>query len=200
MQTLVLASGNAGKLREIRQMLAPLGWDVRPQGDWEVSEAVEDGKTFVENALIKARHASSATGLPALGDDSGILVDALGGRPGIHSSRYAGNGGDAANNKKLLFELEGVVDEKRTAHFCCVMVVVRNADDPEPLISSGQWYGRIALEPAGEGGFGFDPLFYLPDRNCTAAQLDPGVKNAISHRGLALSGMLAQLRERFAAG
>lgn len=199
MQTLVLASGNAGKLREIRQMLAPLGWDVRPQGDWDVGEAVEDGKTFVENALIKARHASSATGLPALGDDSGILVDALGGRPGIHSARYAGGGGDAANNDKLLSELKGVADEKRTAHFCCVMVVVRNVDDPEPLISSGQWHGRIAHQPAGEGGFGFDPLFYLPDRNCTAAQLDPEVKNAISHRGLALSGMLEQLRERFAA-
>lgn len=191
--TLVLASGNPGKLREIGAMLEARGWSVRPQSDWGVGEAAEDGRTFVENALIKARHAAAQTGLPALGDDSGLLVDALGGRPGIHSSRYAGGAGSAANNARLLAELEGLPPEQRGAHFHCVMVMLRHAADPEPLIASGRWEGRIAEAPRGSGGFGYDPLFWLPERHRTAAQLPADVKNAISHRGQALAAMLAQI-------
>lgn len=178
-------------------MIAPLGWDVRSQDEWSVSEAVENGRTFIENALIKARHACEIAGFPALGDDSGIVVDALGGRPGIHSARFAGEAGDTANNDKLLSGLRGVSDDRRNAHFYCVMVVVRNPEDPEPLISTGRWDGRIAGEPSGTGGFGYDPLFYVPEHNCTAAELGAEVKNAISHRGQALAGMMEQLRQGF---
>ena len=199
MTKVVLASNNEGKLREIEQMLAPLGWEVRPQNDWEVGEAVEDGLTFVENALIKARHAAERTRLPALGDDSGLLVDALDGRPGLRSARYAGGAGSAANVEKLLEELQGVPEADRGAYFYCVMVLMRSAKDPAPLISTGHWEGRIAAAPSGEGGFGYDPVFFVPERDCTAAQLPEAVKNAISHRGQALAGMISRLRREFSS-
>lgn len=187
---LVLASGNPGKLRELNEMIEPLGWRVSPQSDWAVSEAVEDGLSFVENALIKARHASKHTGLPALGDDSGLVVDALDGAPGIYSARYAGAGaGDIDNNRRLLHELEGVEESRRTAHFYCAMALVRHALDPAPLIATGQWDGRILESLAGSGGFGYDPLFWVPGEGCSSAELPPGVKNRLSHRGRALSNM-----------
>lgn len=197
MTSLVLASGNAGKLREIDALLSPLGWNVRPQSHWNLEEAVEDGLTFVENALIKARHAASSTRLPALADDSGLVVDALHGRPGLRSARYAGEGGSEANNLKLLGELQDVAQEDRGAHFMCVMVFLRHAEDPAPLIANGRWEGRIMTSPRGDGGFGYDPLFYVPDHDSTAAELPIEIKNSISHRGQALSSMLAMLRAEF---
>jgi XTP/dITP diphosphohydrolase len=199
MTKLVLASNNEGKLREIEQILAPLGWEVRPQSDWAVGEADEDRLTFVENALIKARHAAERTRLPALGDDSGLLVDALDGRPGLRSARYAGGAGSAANVEKLLEELQDVPEADRGAHFYCVMVMMRSAIDPAPLVSTGRWEGRIAAAPSGEGGFGYDPVFFIPERDCTAAQLPEAVKNAISHRGQALAGMISKLRREFSS-
>lgn len=192
---LVLASNNAGKVLEMGQLLAPMGWEVRAQGDWDFEEAIEDGLTFIENALIKARHAASHTGLPALGDDSGLVVDALDGRPGLRSARFAGGGGAAANNEKLLGALEGVPDDERTAHFYCVMAFLRSAEDPAPLIATGRWDGRITQAPRGDGGFGYDPVFFVPERDATAAQLPPEVKNVISHRGQALAHMIRMLRE-----
>jgi XTP/dITP diphosphohydrolase len=187
---LVLASGNEGKLRELGAMLAPLGWKVAPQSDWDVPKAVEDGLSFIENALIKARHASMHTGLPALADDSGLVVDALRGAPGIFSARYAGNGaGDDANNRKLLRELEGVPESRRSAHFYCAMALVRHEKDPAPLLATGSWDGVIALSPSGSGGFGYDPLFRVPGMTCTSAQLQPDEKNRLSHRGKALARM-----------
>lgn len=187
---LVLASGNPGKLRELKALIEPLGWWVSPQSDWAVSEAVEDGLSFIENALIKARHASKHTGLPALGDDSGLVVDALNGAPGIYSSRFAGAGAkDIDNIQKLLQELEGVEESARSAHFYCAMALVRHARDPAPLIATGQWDGRILEAPAGSGGFGYDPLFWVPGEGCSSAELPAGVKNQLSHRGRALSIM-----------
>lgn len=195
---LVLASGNAGKLREISAMLEPLGWTARPQSDFQVGEAVEDGLTFIENALIKARHAARATGLPALGDDSGLVVDALQGAPGIYSSRYAGPGADdAANNRKLLAALEGVPAGGRVAHFYCTMAFLRHAEDPAPVLATGRWDGRILESPSGEGGFGYDPVFFVPGENCSAAELPPETKNRLSHRGQALAELLRQLRGVF---
>lgn len=190
MSSLVIASGNSGKVREIGEILGPLGWDVRAQGEWGVPEAIEDGLTFVENALIKARSASALIGLPALGDDSGLVVDALDGRPGLRSARYAGDGGSLANIEKLLGELSGVPHASRTAHFYCVMVVVRHETDPAPLMATGRWDGLIAEKPSGEGGFGYDPIFFDPARGCTAAELSQEVKNAVSHRALALKGIV----------
>ncbi len=193
-RTLVLASGNEGKLRELGAILEPLGWRVRPQGDWGLDEAVEDGLSFIENALIKARHAARATGLPALGDDSGLVVDALEGRPGIRSSRYAGDGaGDQANNRKLLQALSGLPAERRSAHFYCAMALVRHATDPAPLLATGKWRGRILEEPAGDGGFGYDPLFWVAEEGCSSAQLTAGRKNRLSHRGQALAALLRQM-------
>ena len=194
-RVLVLASGNAGKLREISEMLEPLEWTVRPQGDWNVPDAIEDGLSFIENALIKARHAARLTGMPALADDSGLVVDALDGAPGIYSARYAGGEGDGANNRKLLAALENIGDEERGAHFYCAMVLVRFAEDPAPLVSVGRWDGRIARSPDGEGGFGYDPVFHVPDRGCTAARLAADEKNAVSHRGKALRGMIRLMRD-----
>jgi XTP/dITP diphosphohydrolase len=191
---LVLASGNPGKLKELSAMLDPLGWKVRPQGDWQVTEAVEDGLSFVENALIKARHAAANTGLPALGDDSGLVVDALDGRPGIHSSRYAGHGADdAANNRKLLTALEGVPQAGRSAHFYCAMAFLRHAEDSAPILSTGTWNGRILEQAKGSGGFGYDPLFWVPDQGCASAELAPELKNRLSHRGKALLELVAQI-------
>lgn len=192
---LVIASGNAGKLRELQAMLQPLGWQIHSQDEWQIEEAEENGLSFIENALIKARHAAALCGLPALADDSGLVVEALGGAPGIRSARYAGDvADDATNNRKLLEALLGFSAEKRTAHFYCAMAFVRNAHDPAPLISIGQWQGTILQAPRGSGGFGYDPLFWLDQQQCSSAELPAEEKNRLSHRGLALAGMVEQLR------
>ena len=193
---LVIASGNAGKLREIDHILAPLNFEVIPQGALGVTEAPEPYCTFIENALAKARHASASTGLPALADDSGICVPALGGAPGVHSARYAGEPkSDARNNEKLVATLDGIAD--RRAHYCCVIVVVRSADDPQPLIGEGVWAGEVARAPAGEGGFGYDPWFLIPSAGLTAAQMPAERKNRISHRAMALASIAGKLRSDF---
>ena len=194
---LVLASGNRGKLREFRQLCEPLGLTITPQSDLNIAEAEEPHCTFIENALAKARHASRASGLPAFADDSGICVAALGGAPGVHSARFAEAGGDrdtqdARNNAKLMALLKGKTD--RRAHYTCVIVLVRHADDPEPLIAEGRWHGEIIDTPRGEGGFGYDPYFFLPALNKTAAQLPAHEKNGISHRGKALAELALKLR------
>lgn len=195
-QKLVLASGNAGKLREFQQLLADCGFEVVPQSDFAVENAEETGLTFVENAILKARHACQKTGLPAIADDSGIEVDALLGRPGIYSARYSGaDASDADNNKKLLQELAGVADEKRTARYHCVLAFMRHAEDPTPILCHASWEGKILTAPRGDGGFGYDPLFFLPERQCTAAQLDKAEKNRISHRGRAMQQLLQALRQ-----
>lgn len=188
MRKLVLATSNAGKLAELRPLMADAGYELVTQGELGVCDAVEDGRTFVENAILKARHASAATGLPALADDSGLVVDALGGAPGLLSARYAGVHGDsAANIAKLLAALHHVPGEARSAHFYCVLVLLRHADDPQPLIAEGSWHGRILGAPRGEGGFGYDPVFLDTARGVSAAELDPDTKNRISHRGQALA-------------
>lgn len=193
----VLASNNAGKLREFDAMLGAAGIALVPQGEMGVPEADEPHVTFVENALAKARHAARLTGLPALADDSGLCVRALGGEPGVYSARYAQRAGgeksDAANNAHLVERLRGCAD--RRGYYFCVLVLVRHADDPEPLIAEGRWYGEILDVPRGANGFGYDPYFFLPDSNATAAQLDPAVKNACSHRAIALAALLARLEE-----
>lgn len=195
MKKLVLATSNRGKLAELQPLLGGAGFELVTQGELGVADAVEDGRTFVENALIKARHAAAATGLPALADDSGLVVPALGGAPGLLSARYAGIHGDsAANIAKLLEALHHVAGEHRAAHFYCVLVLLRHADDPEPLVAEGRWRGRILGAPRGEGGFGYDPVFLDTTRGVSAAELDPDTKNRISHRGQAL----ARLRERLA--
>lgn len=194
-KTLVLASGNRGKLRELTAMLEPLGWSVRPQGDWDVPDAVEDGLSFVENALIKARHATRLTGLPALADDSGLAVDALGGAPGIYSARYAGGAGDDANTEKLLQALDGVPERERSAHFYCAMALVHHAEDPAPLIAVGRWDGTITLARSGDGGFGYDPVFFVPETGCTSAELPAETKNRMSHRGRALTALVALMQD-----
>ena len=194
-QTLVLASGNPGKLRELASMLAPLGLDLRAQSDWAVPEAEEDGITFIENALKKARHASAHTGLPAVADDSGLVVPALGGAPGVRSARFAGPGAsDAENNQKLLAEMSGLTGARRAACFHCTMVLVNHADDPMPVTASATWWGSIALSPSGSGGFGYDPLFWISEHQCSAAGLPPEIKNQVSHRGQAARALVQQLR------
>ena len=198
MQEIVLASGNPGKLRELDNLLQPLGWHVRSQKAFEVPEPEETGLTFVENALIKARNAARSTGLAALADDSGLAVDALGGRPGIFSARYSGpEGDDEANNRKLLHELGDIPPEQRGAFYHCSLVLLTHAEDPVPIIAEGQWRGRIGFEPRGEGGFGYDPLFELPERGCTSAELSPEEKDAISHRGKAMRRLREEIRERW---
>lgn len=185
---LVLASGNAGKLAELRDLLGDAGIDLHAQSEFGVGDADETGLTFVENAILKARHAARATGLPALGDDSGLCVDALDGAPGLYSARYAGTHGDAgANIVKLLGTLRDVPEQCRTARFVCVLALLRHADDPQPLIAEGVWEGRILFAPRGDGGFGYDPVFFDPERNMGAAELDAALKNRISHRGRALA-------------
>ena len=198
LKRLVLASGNPGKLREFRQLCEPLGLTIVPQSELGITEAEEPHCTFVENALAKARHASRASGLPAFADDSGICVAALNGAPGVHSARFAEAAADrdtqdARNNEKLIALLEGNTD--RRAHYTCVIVVVRHADDPEPLIAEGRWHGDIIDTPRGDGGFGYDPYFFLPALHKTAAELPAHEKNAISHRGTALRVLAARLRE-----
>ncbi len=196
MRRLVLASNNAGKLRELQAALAPLGIQPVTQGELGIPEAEEPYVTFVENALAKARHASAASGLPALADDSGICVAALGGAPGVRSARFAGEPrSDGRNNKRLLDVLHGETD--RRAWYHAVLVFVRHADDPQPVIAEGSWHGEIALAPQGQGGFGYDPIFWLPERGCTSAELDLAAKQDLSHRGQALRTLLARLPERW---
>jgi XTP/dITP diphosphohydrolase len=193
---LVLASNNPGKVREIEALLAPLGIEVIPQSRLSIEEAEEPHDSFLENALAKARHAARATALPSLADDSGLCVEALGGEPGVHSAYYAGREGsreerDTRNNEKLLSNISA----HRKAYYCCVMVMVRDANDPRPLVAEGRWHGEIARAPRGANGFGYDPLFYLPELKQTAAELDPGHKNRISHRGQALASLLRKFKQ-----
>ncbi|MDJ0739367.1 MAG: RdgB/HAM1 family non-canonical purine NTP pyrophosphatase [Gammaproteobacteria bacterium] len=190
-QRIVLASGNPGKVREFSELLAAHDVTIVPQSDFAVPEADENGLTFVENAIIKARNAAAHTGMPAIADDSGIEVDFLNGAPGIYSARYAGDGGSAANNAKLLDALHGVPEAQRTARFQCVLVHLRHADDPTPVICQGTWEGRILTGQRGDAGFGYDPLFYVPDEGCSAAELTAERKNQLSHRGQALRCLLA---------
>jgi len=191
-QRLVLASNNAGKLKEFGEILAPLGFTVHPQGEFGVPEAEEPYATFVENALTKARHASRLTGLPALADDSGVCVNALGGAPGVWSARYAGEPkSDARNNHKLVADLAAHAD--KSAYYYCVLVFVRHADDPQPVIADGRWNGEIVATPRGAGGFGYDPHFWLPAVGKCAAELSAAEKNALSHRGQALRSLVEKL-------
>ncbi|MBQ5946386.1 RdgB/HAM1 family non-canonical purine NTP pyrophosphatase [Massilia sp. ST3] len=192
-QRLILASNNAGKLKEFAQLLAPIGFDLHPQGEFDVPEAEEPFGTFVENALAKARHAARLTGLPALADDSGVCVNALGGAPGVYSARYAGEPkSDARNNEKLVADLAGHAD--KSAYYYCVLVYVRHADDPQPVIADGTWAGEIIAEPRGANGFGYDPHFLIPSLGKTTAELDPAQKNGMSHRGQALRALVEKLK------
>ena len=194
MSQLVIASGNAGKLREIARILSPFGIEAVPQSQFNVPDCPEPYVTFVENCLAKARHASLHSGLPALADDSGICVDALGGAPGVMSARFAGEPkSDDRNNQKLIADLAN--ETNRRAHYTCVMVYVRHPDDPEPIISEGRWHGEIIDTPRGEGGFGYDPYFLVPQFGKTGAELDQDTKNDISHRGLALRDLVSKLKQ-----
>ncbi len=196
MQKIVIASSNAGKLREFEQLLSSRGFELIPQSNFAMKDADETGTTFVENAIIKARHACAQTGLPAIADDSGIEVDALHGRPGVYSARYSGlNANDTDNNNKLLAELASVPAEKRTARYHAVLAYMRHADDPTPILCHGSWEGIILTEARGQNGFGYDPLFYVPSHNCTAAELEKTEKNRISHRGLAMAELLVRLQK-----
>lgn len=195
MKKIVLASGNKGKVREINQILAGLDIEVVPQSEFGVPEADETGLTFVENAIIKARNAAAHTGLPAIADDSGLEVDALQGVPGIYSARYAGVGAsDEENLQKLLQQMTGVAESERTARFQCLMVLMEHEKDPTPIICQGTWEGQIIETPQGDNGFGYDPVFYVPQHDCTAAQLGAEEKNRLSHRGQALGKLLAALQ------
>ncbi|WP_313107606.1 XTP/dITP diphosphatase [Atlantibacter sp.] len=195
MQKVVLATGNAGKVRELASLLQDFGLDIVAQTELGVESAEETGLTFIENAILKARHAAAITGLPAIADDSGLAVDALGGAPGIYSARYAGeDASDRENLEKLLAALKDVPDTKRQAQFHCVLVYLRHAEDPTPLVFHGVWPGVITHAPAGEGGFGYDPIFYVPSEGKTAAELTREEKSAISHRGQALKQLLEAMR------
>ena len=194
-QSVVLASGNAGKLRELGEVLAPLAVTLKAQSEFAVTDVEEDGLSFVENAIIKARQAAQHTGLPTIADDSGLEVDYLNGAPGIHSARYSG-AGDAANNALLLQNLENVPESQRGARFQCVLVYMRHAMDPTPLVCQASWEGRILFAPSGENGFGYDPLFYVPDYQCSSAEIPTGVKNRISHRARASALLLEAMRQR----
>ena len=195
MQKVVLATGNAGKVRELASLLNDFGLDVVAQTELGVESAEETGLTFIENAIIKARHAAQVTGLPAIADDSGLAVDALGGAPGIYSARFAGaDASDQQNLEKLLVELQDVPDSERQAQFHCVLVYMRHAEDPTPLVCHGSWQGTIARAPAGSGGFGYDPIFVVPEAGKTAAELSADEKRAVSHRGQALKLLLEALR------
>lgn len=190
---LILASNNAGKLKEFAQLLAPIGFDLHPQGEFNVPEAEEPFGTFVENALQKARHAARLTGLPALADDSGVCVNALGGAPGVYSARFAGEPkSDARNNEKLVKDLAAHAD--KSAYYYCVLVYVRHADDPQPVIADGMWRGQIVDTPRGANGFGYDPYFLIPSLGKTVAELEPGEKNGLSHRGQALRALVEKLK------
>lgn len=194
MQTIVLASGNSGKLHEFRELLHDCGFEIKAQSEFDVPNVEETGLTFVENAILKARQACEITGLPAIADDSGIEVDALRGEPGIYSARFAGeNASDHDNNEKLLQLLRHVPSEQRTARYQCVLVFMQHAGDPTPIICQASWEGHILTAPVGEQGFGYDPLFFVTEQNCSAAQLDKAQKNAISHRGKAMQLLLKAL-------
>jgi XTP/dITP diphosphohydrolase len=193
MQQIVLATGNKGKVAEFSSLFEQYKIQVSPQSEFLVSDVAETGSTFVENAIIKARHASRITKFPAIADDSGLVIDALHGAPGIFSARYCGkHGDDKGNYEKVLRELSG--EQQRSARFLCVLVFLRYANDPTPIICQGEWHGKITLEPSGDGGFGYDPIFYLPEHQCTAAQLSKTIKNAESHRGKALTQLMHDLR------
>lgn len=192
-QKIVLASGNPGKIREIQAMLDD--HPIIPQSDFKIGDAEETGTTFVENAIIKARHAARHSGLPAIADDSGLVVDALNGAPGVYSARYAGPGSnDLDNLQKLLMDLDGVPENQRTARFICVLAFMQHAADPTPVIAQGVWEGRILTAPAGSHGFGYDPIFWVPTHQCASAELPPAVKNALSHRGKALQALTIALK------
>ncbi len=194
MKKIVLASGNKGKLREFQDLLGGCGFEVVPQSEFFSENAEETGLTFVENAILKARYACAKTGLPALADDSGIEVDALNGRPGIYSARYAGDGAnDEKNNQKLLLELNDIPVKQRTARYHAVLAFMRHAEDPTPILCHGVWEGVILSEPRGVGGFGYDPLFFVPTHNCASAELSKDEKNRISHRGKAMQELLQKL-------
>jgi len=197
-ECIVLASNNPGKIQEISELLRPEQIRIIPQGELGVLETDETGLTFVENAILKARGAARHSGLAAIADDSGIEVDALNGAPGIHSARFAGAGAsDVENLQKLLEALQGVPEEERSARFQCLMVYMRHFDDPTPLICHGTWEGRILLAPRGENGFGYDPVFFVPGENCSAAELPPTTKNRLSHRGQALRALARSLRGEY---
>ncbi|OXX36178.1 non-canonical purine NTP pyrophosphatase [Vibrio sp. V09_P4A23P171] len=197
MKKIVLATGNQGKVREMADLLVDFGFDVVAQTELNVPEAEETGTTFIENAIIKARHAAKITGLPAIADDSGLEVDYLQGAPGIYSARYAGeNASDQQNLEKLLAAMEGVPDEQRTAHFHCVLVFMRHENDPTPLVCHGTWQGRILHQAHGSNGFGYDPIFFVPEDNCASAELLPARKKQLSHRGKALKMLFKTLSEQ----
>ncbi len=194
-QRIVLASNNAGKVREFNQLLSNSNFEVVPQSEFDVTEVEETGLTFVENAILKARNAAEHTGLPAFADDSGLEVDALDGAPGIYSARFAGTGAsDLQNLEKLLADIKDVPDAQRTARFQCLMVYMRHAKDPTPQIFQGTWEGLILHTPQGDNGFGYDPVFFVPTHNCSSAELEPDVKNSLSHRGQALKQLIEALR------
>ncbi len=194
MKKIVLASNNAGKLKEFNTLLAPLGIEIIPQAALNIPEAEETGLSFIENAILKARHAAAASGLPALADDSGLAIPALGGAPGIYSARYAGKtAGTHENIQKLLEAANDLPDEARAAEFHCVLAFMSHATDPTPLICDGNWKGLLLRAPRGAGGFGYDPVFFVPEEHKTAAELDPVRKNEISHRALAVKALLTQI-------
>jgi len=198
MKNLVLATSNRGKVTEMQPLLSDIGYTIITQSELGVSDAIEDGYTFVENALIKARHASAATGLPAIADDSGLIIDALQGAPGLISAHYAGVHGDTKGNiGKVLKELNGVPKEQRSARFYSLIVMLKHAEDPQPLIAEGIWEGEILEAPRGESGFGYDPIFFVPTHQCSAAELPAEIKNLISHRGRALLKLRELLSTRF---
>lgn len=195
-KSIVLASNNSGKIKEFTEMLGSVSFSVRPQREWNLEDADETGLTFIENAIIKARHACQHTGLPSIADDSGLVVDALNGAPGIYSSRYAGpNADEFAYTQKLLNEMKDVSEDKRTARFVCVLVMMRHTEDPLPLISQATWEGSILTERRGSGGFGYDPVFYSPEEKCAAAELSAERKHALSHRGKALRQLIEYLSD-----
>lgn len=196
MSKIVLATGNQGKVREMADILADFGFDVVAQSEYNVSDVAETGTTFIENAIIKARHAAKETGLPAIADDSGLEVDALNGAPGVYSARYSGEGAtDQKNIDKMLAAMEGIPAEKRTARFHCVLVLMKHENDPTPLICHGTWEGHITTEQKGENGFGYDPIFWVSEDSCSSAELKPARKKQLSHRGQALKKLFAALKE-----
>ncbi len=197
MNKIVLATGNQGKVREMANLIADFGFDVVAQSEYQVSEVAETGTTFIENAIIKARHAAKETGLMAIADDSGLEVDFLKGAPGIYSARYAGEGAsDQENLEKLLEAMQGVPEAERTARFHCVLVLMRHENDPTPIVCHGQWEGRILTEAHGNNGFGYDPVFFVPEDGCASAQLEPQRKKQLSHRGKALKQLFTLLKEQ----
>lgn len=196
MSKIVLATGNQGKVREMADVLSDFGFDVVAQSEFNVSDVAETGTTFIENAIIKARHAAKETGLPAIADDSGLEVDALNGAPGVYSARYSGEGAtDQKNIDKMLAAMDGIPTEKRTARFHCVLVLMKHENDPTPLICHGSWEGHITTEQQGENGFGYDPIFWVSEDNCSSAELEPARKKQLSHRGKALKKLFSALKE-----